>query len=50
MRLPGWRTAEIWLTAYFPACEALPARVDAFARFIVRWIVANPALTSARLV
>jgi len=53
--LPAWRPPDIWLTAYFPAYEALPGRVDAFARFIERWIVANPALlagaglTSARL-
>ena len=42
--LPAWTPPEIWLTAYFPPYESLPGRVDAFARFIERWIAADPAM------
>jgi DNA-binding transcriptional LysR family regulator len=47
--LPAWSAPEIWLTAFFPPYEALPGRVDAFARFVERWIAADPSmLTGAR--
>lgn len=42
--LPTWSAPEIWLTAFFPPYEALPGRVDAFARFVERWIAADPSM------
>ena len=42
--LPGWAPPEIWLTAYLPPYEPLPGRVDAFARFVERWIAADPTM------
>jgi hypothetical protein len=42
--LPGWAPPEIGLSAYFPPYEILPGRVDAFARFIERWIASDPAM------
>jgi DNA-binding transcriptional LysR family regulator len=42
--LPAWRPPEIWLTALFPPYEALPATVDAFTRFIERWIASDPSM------
>jgi DNA-binding transcriptional LysR family regulator len=42
--LPAWSAPEIWLTAYFPPYETLPGRVDAFARFVERWIAADPTM------
>jgi len=42
--LDRWTPPEIWLTAYFPPYETLPGRVDAFARFVERWIASDPAM------
>jgi DNA-binding transcriptional LysR family regulator len=42
--LDRWTPPEIWLTAYFPPYEALPGRVDVFARFIERWIASDPTM------
>jgi DNA-binding transcriptional LysR family regulator len=42
--LPSWGPPEIWLTAYFPPYEALPGRVEAFARFVERWITSDPVM------
>jgi DNA-binding transcriptional LysR family regulator len=42
--LPAWSPPEIWLTAFFPPYEPLPGRVDAFARFVERWIAADPSM------
>ena len=42
--LPGWTAPEIWLTAFFPPYDRLPARVAAFAEFVERWIAADPSL------
>ncbi len=46
--LAAWTPPEIWLTAYYPPYEALPGRVDAFARFVERWISADPAMLAGR--
>ncbi len=46
--LAAWAAPEIWLTAYFPPYEALPGRVDAFARFVERWVAADPAMLAGR--
>jgi DNA-binding transcriptional LysR family regulator len=32
--LPDWQARDIWLTAYYPPYEKLPAKVAAFTRFI----------------
>jgi len=42
--LPAWSAPEIWLTAFFPPYDALPGRVEAFARFVERWIAAEPSM------
>lgn len=31
--LPGWQAPEIWLTAFFPPYDRLPARVQAFTEY-----------------
>jgi DNA-binding transcriptional LysR family regulator len=44
--LAAWTPPEIWLTAYFPPYETLPARVGAFAQFVESWIAADPSVFS----
>lgn len=44
--LAAWAPPEIWLTAFFPPYEALPARVGAFAQFVESWIAADPNVFS----
>ena len=42
--LPAWSAPEIWLTACFPPYEALPGRVEAFARFVERCVAVDPSM------
>lgn len=40
--LTDWSPPEIWLTAYYPPYEQIPAKVEAFTSFIEDLIKANP--------
>jgi DNA-binding transcriptional LysR family regulator len=42
--LAQWRPAEIWLTAFYPPYETLPAKVLAFTRFIEQWIASDRSM------
>jgi len=42
--LPDWQAPEIWLTAYYPPYEALPAKVSAFTSFVEERILGDPTL------
>jgi DNA-binding transcriptional LysR family regulator len=42
--LPGWEPPPVWLTVYFPPYERLPARVEAFSRFIEDAVLADPSM------
>jgi DNA-binding transcriptional LysR family regulator len=44
--LPAWSAPEIWLTAFFPPYDALPGRVEAFARFVERWIAGDSSMVT----
>ena len=40
--LEDWSAPEIWLTAYYPPYDKLPAKVAAFTGFVEDKIAANP--------
>jgi DNA-binding transcriptional LysR family regulator len=42
--LSQWRPAEIWLTAFFPPYEALPAKVLAFTQLVEREIASDRSM------
>ena len=42
--LHDWQTPEIWMTAYYPPYEKLPAKVEAFTSFVEDYVKANPTL------
>lgn len=42
--LTDWDMPEIWLTAYYPPYEKLPAKVEAFTSFVEDYVKANPTL------
>jgi DNA-binding transcriptional LysR family regulator len=44
--LAQWRPPEIWLTAFYPPYEALPAKVNAFTRLIEQVIAADRSMVS----
>lgn len=44
--LSDWSLPEIWLTAYYPPYEKLPAKVEVFTSFIEDLVKTNPALLS----
>jgi DNA-binding transcriptional LysR family regulator len=42
--LHDWQSPEIWMTAYYPPYEKLPAKVEAFTSFVEDYVKANPTL------
>jgi DNA-binding transcriptional LysR family regulator len=44
--LAPWRPPEIWLTAFYPPYQALPAKVDAFTRLIEQVIGSDRSMVS----
>lgn len=42
--LTDWELPEIWLTAYYPPYDKLPAKVEAFTSFVEDYVKANPTL------
>lgn len=40
--LPEWNAPEIWVTAYYPPYERLPAKVAAFTKFVERAVSSLP--------
>lgn len=40
--LSDWTAPDIWLTAYYPPYERLPAKVEAFTRFVEEMVAADP--------
>lgn len=42
--LHEWSSTEIWMTAYYPPYEKLPAKVEAFTSFVEDYVKANPTL------
>ena len=44
--LPDWAPPAVWLTAFYPPYERLPAKVDAFTRFIVDAVGQSPDATA----
>lgn len=42
--LGDWMLPEIWMTAYYPPYEKLPAKVEAFTSFVEDYVKANPTL------
>jgi DNA-binding transcriptional LysR family regulator len=44
--LTQWRPPEIWLTAFYPPYEALPAKVSAFTRLIEQVIASDRSMVS----
>jgi DNA-binding transcriptional LysR family regulator len=44
--LAGWRPPEIWLTAFYPPYESLPAKVAAFTRVIEQAVGADRSMVA----
>ena len=44
--LAQWRPPEIWLTAFYPPYQALPAKVNAFTRLIEQLIASDRSMVS----
>lgn len=42
--LNDWSAPEIWLTAYYPPYDKMPAKVAAFTSFVEDMVSANPAM------
>lgn len=42
--LHDWILPEIWMTAYYPPYEKLPAKVEAFTSFVEDYVKENPTL------
>lgn len=42
--LSDWSAPEIWLTAYYPPYDKMPAKVVAFTSFVEDMVTANPAM------